>query len=79
MYDMFYGAAAFNHPIGQWKTSSLTDMSYMFNSAGAFDQKIDQWNTSSVTNMYGSMYGMFRDAAAFYQKIPEEWKKKRGR
>ena len=64
--------AACDQPIGQWNTSSVTDMYSMFRSAAAFNQPIDQWNTSSVTNMNY----MFYRAAAFKQTIPEEWKNK---
>ena len=47
----FYEAEAFNQPIGQWDTKSVTDMSLMFREARAFNQPIGTWNTSSVALM----------------------------
>jgi surface protein len=38
MNGMFESASAFNQPIGDWATGSVTDMSGMFESASAFNQ-----------------------------------------
>ena len=73
MSNMFYKAVAFNQPIGDWNTSSVTTMRYMFYGAAAFNQPIGAWNTSSVTDMNS----MFKEAAAFNQPIPDEWKEKK--
>jgi surface protein len=65
MNGMFRSASAFNQPIGEWATGSVTDMSGMFESASAFNQPIGDWATGSVADMNG----MFRSASAFNQPI----------
>jgi surface protein len=40
MYDMFYGASAFNQAIGNWNTAKVTSMWRMFYGASAFNQKL---------------------------------------
>ena len=42
MTKMFYEAAAFNQPIGQLSTSTVTDKSGMFYRAAAFKQPIGE-------------------------------------
>ena len=51
MDRMFFGAAAFDKPIGAWKTDQVERMEQMFNGAVAFDQDISEWMTSNVTDM----------------------------
>ena len=42
----------FNENIGNWKTSSVTDMQSMFLNALVFNQDIRNWNTETVTDMH---------------------------
>jgi len=48
---MFYSAAAFNQPIGNWNTGKVTRMDQMFYGAAAFNQPIGNWSTEQVTRM----------------------------
>ena len=52
---MFYGATAFNQPIGNWDVSNVTNMVYMFSGA-TFNQDIGNWDVSNVTNMAYMFY-----------------------
>lgn len=54
---MFYGAGAFNQPIGSWNTSNITTMVYMFSSASNFNQSLSNWDVSKVTSM-GNMFNV---------------------
>ncbi len=65
MYEMFYSAANFNQPIGNWDVSKVTNMESMFEDATNFNQDIDNWNVSQVTNM---IY-MFANATKFNQNF----------
>jgi len=56
---MFYGASAFNQPIGGWNVDKVTDMGWMFRGASAFNQPIGGWRVDNVTNM-GCMKKMKR-------------------
>ena len=65
MNSMFRQAVNFNHPIGNWDTSNVTNMLMMFHWALNFDQPIENWNTSKVT----TMQSMFQWAPKFDQPI----------
>jgi len=65
MKYLFEGHTFFNHPIGHWDTSLVTNMEGMFQQCTKFNQPIGGWNTSSVRNMSE----MFDGAEAFNNPI----------
>lgn len=65
MGNLFYGAWAFNQPVGNWNTRNVTNMDHLFREAMAFNQPIGNWNTQNVN----SMYLMFYYADVFNQPI----------
>ena len=65
MNAMFGKASAFNHPIGDWDTSSVVHMGSMFFAASAYNQPMEYWDTSSVT----VMANMFNGASSFNQAV----------
>jgi surface protein len=60
MRYMFYGASAFNQPIGDWNVANVNDMGGMFRFARAFNQPIGDWKVGNVNDMDG-MFGRFGD------------------
>ena len=46
---MFYGAVAFNQPIGNWKFDSITNMDGMFYGTTAFNQDLTGWCVTNIT------------------------------
>lgn len=67
MSQAFRGCTVLNGPanIGNWNTTSVTNMKGMFQEASAFNQNINNWNTANVT----TMVSMFQDARAFNQPV----------
>ena len=51
MRSLFEKEEEFNDDIGNWDTSSVTNMGYMFDFAESFNQPIGDWDVSNVTNM----------------------------
>jgi surface protein len=69
---MFYGATAFNQPIGSWNVSNVTNMNFMFDNATVFNQNIGSWDVSNVTNMI-YMFGGAGISTANYDALLIGW------
>jgi surface protein len=54
-----------NGSIGNWNTSTISNMGEVFRGCTLFNKNIGNWNTSNVTNMYA----MFFAASSFNQNI----------
>jgi hypothetical protein len=62
---MFAYAAAFNQPLGSFKTPDVKYMDTMFKGAYQFNQPLNKFDTSIVT----STNGMFENAKDFNQDV----------
>lgn len=67
LFESFYYASSLQTVprMGEWDTSTVTDMSGTFHNAGAFNTDIGGWDTSTVE----TMESMFRGARVFDQDI----------
>jgi surface protein len=62
MTGMFFGACAFNQPIGKWDVSNVTNKKKMLGLAVNFNQPLSQWNISEE-EMLKILDGSFEDDA----------------
>jgi surface protein len=56
-FETFVRATGFNHPIGNWNTSSFNTLRRYFYGDGlnmSFNQPLSGWDTSNVTNMWNT-------------------------
>jgi surface protein len=72
MSFMFMGADAFNQPLNNWDTSSISDLEKMFFLAEAFDQDLSSWDVSNVSNME-SMLSLSGISESNYDNILIGW------
>lgn len=64
MLRLFLGAAPVDQSIGNWDTSSVTNMAGLFTAAARFDQPISDRDISLIVTIMG---GFFAEAASFRQ------------
>jgi len=64
MRYMFHGISGFNHDIGDWNVSTVTNMSGLFSNT-SFNQDLNEWDVSHVIDMSG----MFSSASNFNRNI----------
>ena len=56
MEGVFWGAKAFNQPVGSWNVSNATSFALMFMDTENFNQDLSHWDTSKATNMSNTFY-----------------------
>lgn len=64
---VFWGAKAFNQPVGNWNLSKNTTLWAAFLSAEAFNQDLSHWNTAKVTDFSHT----FEKALSFNQSLSD--------
>jgi surface protein len=77
---MFHGASSFNHPIGNWDTTRLNNITSMFEDAKSFNQPIENW-VGFGTSIKGAIEShncmiirnAFKGAESFNQSL-KNWK-----
>lgn len=57
MEGVFWGAKAFNQPVGSWNVSNTTSFALVFMGAENFNQDLSHWDTSKATNMSYAFHG----------------------
>ena len=55
-FSRMFQQTPFNQDIGNWQTTSATNMQYMFNGNTVFNQDISSWDVSQVTT-FNNMFG----------------------
>jgi hypothetical protein len=71
MFNMFFGARAYNQPLKDWDVSKVIDMSSMFYDAAAFNQNLCAWgNVASFP--YSSVSEMFVNSGCTYKNDPTQ-------
>jgi len=54
--EIFEFATDFDHSLGHWNTSQVTDISRMFSGANRFNSHIGSWDVSKVTSMQNTFF-----------------------
>eukprot|EP00913_Durusdinium_trenchii_P033419 g31287.t1 len=72
MSSMFFGATAFNMPIGEWNTSRVQSMSKMFFKATKFNQPIGSWKTAAVVDMSLMFCGATRNPISWFASSAQQ-------
>nr|WP_275667565.1 BspA family leucine-rich repeat surface protein [Williamsoniiplasma luminosum] len=69
LVSCFASAESFNQPLNNWKTSNVTDMSYMFYAAKTFNNDLSGWDVTKVEK-----YDDFAGDLGSNSQWKDEWK-----